>query len=133
MSTKRQKIMRAGIVIFYSACILFLIYLLIKNPLKGNFYHFFGHDSEIFRCPSCGLTRAVYCLFTFQFKKAFYYHAFFVVTMPFLIYIILTLTVNLYAGKKIIPYPKNYAVYLYVYFGLYLAFAILRNFTDLIY
>ena len=25
-------------------------------------------------CPSCGMTRATYYLFTFQFDKAFYYH-----------------------------------------------------------
>jgi hypothetical protein len=75
----------------------------------------------------------VYCLATFQFGKAFYYHAFFVCTLPVLAYIFLTLTVNLFMGKKVVPYPKNYPFYLYVYLGLYIAFAIFRNFVTFIY
>ena len=133
MQAKRLKLVRASIILFYIACILFLIYLLIKNPVENDVYYFLCHDANVFHCPSCGLTRAVYCLATFQFGKAFYYHAFFVSTLPFLGYALLTLTVNLFADRKIIPYPKKFAIYLYVYLGLYLAFAIIRNFTDLIY
>lgn len=135
MAIKKQNVLRAVIIGFYTACLLFLIYLLIRNPLENDIYHFFGHNATQngYHCPSCGLTRAVYCLMTFQFGLAFYYHAFFVCTSPFLAYVILTLTVNLFFGKKILPYPKKYYVYLYVYLGLYVAFAILRNFTTVIY
>lgn len=133
MQSKNLKIVRAVIIFFYTACLLFFIYIFIKNPLENDIYHFFGHDASVYHCPSCGLTRAVYCLATFQFKKAFYYHAFFVSTLPFLVYVMLTLTVNLFMGKKIIPYPKRYPIFLYVYFGLYILFAILRNFTTVIY
>lgn len=133
MKIKKLTIMRAGIILFYSACLLFFIFVLLKNPLENDIYHFFGHDATVYHCPSCGLTRAVYCLVTFQFGKAFYYHAFFVCTLPVLGYIFLTLTVNLFMGKRVIPYPKKYAVYLYVYLGLYIAFAIFRNFVSFIY
>ena len=135
MKNNKLKLIRLAIIGFYLACILFFIYVMVKNPLEKDIYHILGHVVEMkdFHCPSCGLTRAVYCLATFQFGKAFYYHAFFTVTSPILAYIFLTLTVNLYAGKKIIPYPKRYSIYLYVYLGLYIAFAVLRNFTDVIY
>ncbi len=133
MQSKRLKIVRAAIILFYLACILFFLYVYLKNPLENDVYHFFGHDADKYHCPSCGLTRAVYCLSKFDFKQAFYYHAFFVCTCPILGYIFLTLTVNLFFGKKILPYPKKYAIYLFVYLLLYLAFAIFRNFTDIIY
>ena len=134
MKIKKLTVIRAGIICFYFACILFLVYILIKKPVENDVYHILGHFIETdFHCPSCGLTRAVYCLATFQFKKAFYYHAFFVCTSPFIAYTVITLTVNLFFAKKIIPYPKKYYVYLYVYLGLYLAFAVLRNFTTVIY
>ena len=135
MKFNKLKLIRLTIIGFYLACLLFFIYVMVKNPLEKDIYHILGHVVEMkdFHCPSCGLTRAVYCMATFQFGKAFYYHAFFTVTSPILAYIFLTLTVNLYAGKKIIPYPKRYSIYLYVYLGLYLAFAVFRNFTDVIY
>lgn len=134
MKFNKLKLIRLTIIGFYLVCILFFVYVMVKKPLENDIYHLFGHVVEIgFHCPSCGLTRAVYCIATFQFGKAFYYHAFFTSTLPILGYIFLTLTVNLFMGKKIIPYPKNYSVYLYVYFGLYIAFAVLRNFTSVIY
>ena len=110
MKNNKLKLIRLAIIGFYLACILFFIYVMVKNPLEKDIYHILGHVVEMkdFHCPSCGLTRAVYCLATFQFGQAFYYHAFFTVTSPILAYIFLTLTVNLFAGKKIIPYPKRY-------------------------
>jgi hypothetical protein len=93
-----------------------------------------GLREDKISCPTAfSETSAINCLATFKFGQAFYYHAFFTVTSPILAYIFLTLTVNLYAGKKIIPYPKRYSIYLYVYLGLYLAFAVFRNFTSIIY
>ena len=135
MKVNKLKLIRLTIIGFYLACIALFVYVMVKNPLDKDIYHFLGHigDTNGYHCPSCGLTRAVYCLATLQFGKAFYYHAFFTVTLPILAYVCLTLTVNLFVGKKIIPYPKNYAVYLYVYLGLYIAFAVLRNFTSIIY
>lgn len=134
MKNKKLTLIRASIIVFYSACLTIFIYVMVKKPLENDIYHLLGHVVEIgFHCPSCGLTRAVYCIATFQLGKAFYYHAFFTSTLPILGYIFLTLTVNLFMGKKIIPYPKKYPVYLYVYFGLYIAFAVLRNFTSVIY
>ena len=134
MKVNKLKLIRLTIIGFYLACIALFVYVMVRNPLENDIYHLFGHFGDLkYHCPSCGATRAVYCLATLQFGKAFYYHAFLTVTSPILAYIIITLTVNLFAGKKIIPYPKRYAVYLYVYLGLYIAFAVFRNFTDVIY
>lgn len=133
MRKKDLKRVRAAIILFYAVCTLFFVYVMVSNPLKRNIYGWLMHDPSKFHCPSCGLTRAVYCLATFDFKHAFYYHALFTVLSPVLAYIVLTLTVNLFAGRKIIPYPKHYPVYLWIIFGLYIAFGVLRNFTDVVY
>ena len=134
MKNEQLRAIRIFIIGFYLACIALFIYVMVRNPLENDIYHLFGHFGELkYHCPSCGATRAVYCLATLQFGKAFYYHAFLTVTSPILAYILLTLTVNLFAGKKIIPYPRRYAVYLYVYLGLYIAFAVFRNLVDFIY
>ena len=98
---KTLTLVRTAIIFFYAVCLLLLIYVIIKNPLKNDVYAFKFHDSTVFCCPSCGLTRAVYCLFTLRIKQAFYYHAFFTLFSPVIAYIALTLTINLFASKKI--------------------------------
>lgn len=131
--SKRLVAIRVGIIVFYSLCALFAIFLYFNNPLVNDIYGFLIHKKTVIHCPSCGLTRAVYSLMHFDFASAFYYHAFFTCTFPILGYILLTLTVNLFFDKKIIPYPKRYPIFLYIYLGAFIAFSILRNFTLVIY
>lgn len=134
MKAKGLIIRRTAIIAFIAVCLVFAGYIYFFNPLENDLYGgILFHSKTKFHCPSCGLTRAVYCLMKFDFKLAFYYHAFFVCTLPFLAYLLLTLCVNLFFNKKIIPYPKHYQIYLYAYLGLYVAFAIFRNFTTAIY
>lgn len=125
--------LRAAIIAFYAACIFFIAYVLIKNPFKSEFYAGFSHDKSLFHCPSCGATRAIYCFFTLDFKGAFYYHAYFTALSPIFLYIMITLSVNLFFQKTIIPYPKRFAIYLYALLFLLVAFTVLRNFTSVIY
>ena len=132
---KNKKVIaiRCAIVGFYAICIAFAIYLCFANPIENDIYGFLIHKKSVIHCPACGLTRSVYSLMRFDFKNAFYYHAFFVSTLPLLGYIVLTLTVNLFANKKIMPYPKRYQIILYAYLFAFIAFSILRNFTSVIY
>lgn len=133
MASKKTIAIRCGIIFFYCLCLFFVVYLYFSNPLEENIYGFLIHQKSLIHCPSCGLTRSIYLLMHFDFKGAFYYHAFFVCTFPILGYIILTLTVNLFAGKKIIPYPKRYSLFLYAYLFALIAFTVIRNFTAVIY
>ncbi len=133
MNNKKLFLVRTAIIAFYAVCIIFTVIILVKNPFTNNIYGVLSHDKSLFHCPTCGFTRAVYCLFTLQLKKAFYYHAFFITLFPVLLYLVLTLSVNLFFNKKILPYPKKYSIYLYVLFGLLIAFTVLRNFTSVIY
>ena len=132
-ANKKLAIIRCAIIAFYCFCIAFAIYLYFANPIENDIYCFLVHKEMAIHCPSCGLTRAVYLLMKFDFKSAFYYHAFFVCTLPLLAYIILTLTVNLFANKKIMPYPKRYSIILYAYLFAFIAFSVIRNFTSVIY
>ncbi len=133
MTKKHLFILRAAIICFYAACIFFAAYILVKNPLENDVYAGLSHHKQIFHCPSCGATRALYCLLTLNFKGAFYYHAYFTIFSPAFLYIIITLSVNLFFQKKIIPYPKHYAVYLYLLLFLLVAFTVFRNFTSAVY
>lgn len=130
---KKQFLLRAAIIAFYAACIFFTVYVLTANPLINDIYGGFSHDKRFFHCPTCGATRAIYCLLKFDFKGAFYYHAYFTVLSPIFAYILLTLTVNLFFERKIIPYPKHFAAYLYTFFALLIIFTIARNLTSSIY
>lgn len=125
--------LRAAIIAFFAACIFFIAYVLIKNPFENDLYAGFSHDKTLFHCPSCGATRALYCFFTLNFKGAFYYHAYFTVLSPVFLYIIITLGVNLFFQKRIIPYPKRFAIYLYALLILLIIFTVIRNFTTVIY
>lgn len=133
MTNKKLFALRAAIIAFYAACIFFIIYVLIKNPIENDIYMGFTHDKRFFHCPTCGATRALYCFLKLDFKGAFYYHAYFTLLSPIFIYIAATLSVNLFFQKRIIPYPKRPQIYLYALLFLLAAFCVLRNLTDLIY
>ena len=133
MVDKKTVLMRCAIVCFWIFTVAFAVYVYISNPLENNVYGVIIHDESIFHCPSCGITRAVYSIMKLDFGSAFYYHAFLIVFAPVFGYILICLTVNLWAKKAIIPYPRKYYVYLWVFFGLWMLFSIFRNFVDFIY
>lgn len=126
-------LIRVAIVAFWFAVIAFSIYVFLSDPIGNDIYGFFIHDESAFHCPSCGLTRAAYCLMKLDFAGALYYHAYFTVISPVLAYSFICLTANLWAGKKIVSYPKNYPVILWVTFSLWMIFTVIRNFTDCFY
>jgi len=133
MCAKKITLIRVLVIALALFCVGVAVLILVTNPLENDLYKGLGHNKEFFHCPTCGLTRAIYCLLTLRLKDAFYYHAFFTVTFPFLAYLVLTLFVNLFFAKKILPYPKKYSIYLYTYFALFMLFSIVRNFTTIIY
>lgn len=133
MTDKKKIYLRCAIVFFWVTALTLAIYVCIKNPIENNVYGILIHNENLFHCPSCGLTRAVYSLMRLDFKSAFYYHAYFTVTAPVWCYAMFCLSVNLWANRKIIPYPKKYTVVLWVLFAGWMLFSILRNFVEFIY
>ncbi len=85
-------LIRVAIVAFWFAVIAFSIYVFLSDPIGNDIYGFFIHDESAFHCPSCGLTRAAYCLMRLDFAGALYYHAYFTVISPVLAYFIICLT-----------------------------------------
>ena len=80
-------------------------------------------------CPSCGLTRAIWCLMHGDWVKGFYYHALFTVGfIPLTVYFT-GLGVNYAIGKKVLPFPKYRWVYFYIILGVTIIFSVVRNFT----
>lgn len=124
---------RVAIAAFWTFALAFAVFVYLHNPIENDIYGFAVHNEALFHCPSCGLTRAAYSLMRFDFAAAFYYHAYFTVTFPLWAYAAVTLGVNLFVGKKVVPYPKRYAVFLWIAFALWMIFTVFRNFTAVIY
>jgi len=129
----RKRIVRISIAGFWLFAFAFAVYVYFRNPIDNNVYGFFIHDERFWHCPACGLTRAVYCLMRFDFLNAFYYHACFVILLPIIAYTAVCLSINLWVGRTVIPYPKKYSLIMWICFGMWMAFSVLRNFTMIIY
>lgn len=132
-TVKKTVLVRAAVICVSAACLIFLTVLFFSDPINKDFYGVFVHSQGAFHCPACGLTRAVYCAMHLDFRSAFYYHAYFTALFPVLTYIAVCLAVNLFFGRKIVPYPKNAAVGLYTLLALLVVFTIVRNFSSAIY
>jgi len=130
MSGKKFKITA---VISWLAFAALLVAVYIYNPADKKETFCWINRTTGLHCPGCGATRAVYYLMRFNFKKAFYYHAYGAVIAPFVLYVGVALTVNLFAGKKILFLPKFNWAYYYVPLALLMVFTVLRNFTAVIY
>lgn len=126
-------LIRVAIVAFWAVVVAFSVYVFISDPVENDIYVFFIHDESAFHCPSCGMTRATYCLMLLDFAGALYYHAFFTVAFPITAYCLICLTTYLWAGKRVLPYPKNYRAILWVLFSMWMIFTVIRNFIDCLY
>lgn len=109
------------------------LYALIADPFStdGKFCNFIGITGWC--CPSCGLTRAVWCILFGRWKDAFYYHALFTVGfIPF--FTCLTgMGINFYLGKRVLPLPKYRWIYFYITLSSLIFFTIIRNLTTAIF
>ncbi len=133
MNNKKLTVIRALTALGLCALICLITAILLLNPTENTLLPCALNKTFGIHCATCGATRAVYYFFTFQFKKAFYYHAYFVTLSPLLAYIITGFCVNVFAGKKVVPFPKPRWYYLVAFFAGLLCFGVLRNFTMVIY
>ena len=83
-------------------------------------------------CPSCGLTRAIWCLMHGDWAKGFYYHALFTVGfIPFTL-ILTAMGIN-YALANRLAILKYRWIYFYLALAVLLAFTVYRNLTTIIF
>ena len=124
----RLAIVRAVIILAFVAFVGLCVYVYFGNPIKNSLFPCGIKRRTGISCPSCGITRWLYSMLKFNFKDAFYYHAFLTVAFPLIAYILASFAVNLFVDKKIIPYiPHGLAVYIVCIVG-FAVFAIARNF-----
>ncbi|MBE5742286.1 MAG: DUF2752 domain-containing protein [Clostridiales bacterium] len=109
------------------------IYSLLATPFSSKEIFCFTNRVSGIKCPSCGLTRAVWCILHWQWEKAFYYHALFTVgIIPFTL-CLTGMGVNFYLGKRVLPLPKYRWIYFYLTLGALVVFTVIRNLTPIIY
>lgn len=76
------------------------------------------------KCPTCGATRMAIALSKLDFKSAFRYNGFILVSLPFIIGEIMYL---FYVNEAKVKVNKKNAVVMYVWVGLLVIFGIVRN------
>ena len=112
--------------------VIFLYAYLVKPYESTELFCAINRRANI-KCPTCGLTRALYSILFGDFKRAFYYHALFTVGfIPFLL-VATGMGINFYFQKKVLPLPKFRWVYFYLLLAVVIGFTVLRNFTVVIY
>lgn len=130
---KKLAVMRVLTAIGLGALIVGVVFVVAFNPTEKNLFPCQFYKLTQIKCPTCGATRMVYCFFTLQLGKAFYYHAYFTVTSPLVGYALITLVVNVFKGRRVLPYPKRWYIWLAVYFCGLATFGVVRNFIPYFY
>ena len=109
-----------------------LVYAYLAKPFSSTKEFCSVFKNTGICCPSCGITRAAYCILNGEFKKAFYFNALFTVGIfPFSL-ILTGMGVNFYIGKRALPLPKYRWIYFYVCLFVVVLFTVIRNFTAII-
>lgn len=134
MHFKSKSVCRALTVTAVIAAVAAVIFVVLRNPTENTILPCMYNKLFHIKCATCGATRAVYYFFTFDFAKAFYYHAYFTVLSPIIGYVLLALAVNGIAYKRIMPLPKRFWwIYPAVFIAGLIIFGVVRNFTAVVY
>lgn len=84
------------------------------------------HSLTGLNCPSCGATRALHHLVHGRILTALRCNAFFVLALPFLLYALLSITFEAFAGRGL-PAPILRTRWIYALVAALVLFCILRN------
>lgn len=109
------------------------VYSFLANPFNSSEIFCSALAKTGIKCPTCGLTRAIYSIIIGDFKTAFYYHALFTVGFIPLTVALTGMGLNFYLGKRILPLPKYRWTYFYILLAVVILFTVARNLTNLIY
>lgn len=110
-----------------------IAFVIISNPVEVKLLPCLIHSKFNVKCPSCGLTRAVYCVMTLKLGQAFYYNAYLTLLSPLVAYLCVAFLVNGVVGRRIVPLPKFRWWMLVAFLVGLIAFTVLRNFISCIY
>lgn len=109
------------------------LYAIVNKPFEKEEVFCFSNRVVGIKCPSCGVTRAVWCVLHGEIKEAFYYNALFTVgIIPTFVFTTLA-SVNYRLGNKVKYLPKYRWKYFYTALIIIVIFTIVRNFTFYIY
>ncbi|RFN59313.1 DUF2752 domain-containing protein [Marixanthomonas ophiurae] len=121
-----KKVLKIGVIFIILASGLLLFYAF--NPIEQSFFipcPF--HYLTGLHCPGCGSQRALHQLVHFNMYEAFRYNPLLVLSLPILIYSVGITLYNFINQTKyrVSFFYKN--TFIYTYFGIVVAFWILRN------
>ena len=123
---------RIAIITVILALLILCIIVYVANPIENDIFPCTIKKTTGLSCPSCGGTRWAYCMMKFDFKKAFYYHAYLTVMFLPIMYILTAVAVNGFFDKKLIPYPKHPLAEYIICLALLVVFTVVRNFIPTI-
>lgn len=106
-----------------------IAYSLLVKPFDSTTEFCWVYRHTKICCPSCGITRALYCFFHGNFKLAFYYHALFTVGVIPSVILLTAMGVNFALGEKGIALLKYRWIYFYLALAVLIAFTVYRNLT----
>jgi len=103
---------------------LMLLYFFVNSKYINLVPQCYIYNTTGLYCPSCGGTRCVTSLLSFEFIKAFYYHPIFFIS------IVLGIIINIYYIYTVLANKKFKLLkwwYVIIWISVLLIFAILRN------
>lgn len=118
----RIKKLTAAAVILIAVGVLYLI----VNRYTGFAVPCAFHLVTGLNCPGCGVSRMFISLFALDFKSAFKYNAAVMVTLPLLMYLLISLVIKYIRHGSVRP-NKFQNLLIYFLIGFFLVFAVLRN------
>ncbi len=93
-------------------CSLVFILLLVFDIYRCPFRYFFGIS-----CPTCGLTRAIYCILTLKFKLSFHYHLLWpIIMIGIIIFILYELKIIKLSKKTLYIILCTFAILNFIYY-----------------
>lgn len=120
--TARIKKVAAAAVILIAVGVLYVII----NRLTGFAIPCPFHLVTGLNCPGCGVSRMFISLLQLDFKSAFKYNAALTVTLPLILYLLISLIIK-YIRRGSVKPNKFQNILIYFLIGFFLVFGILRN------
>ncbi len=118
----KRAIILAGVALFLSLA----VFLYFQDPIDGDLFPCWFKSRFGVTCPGCGLTRALYSLLHLDLLRAVRYHAWYVLCLPVAGYALLSLGLNHFFDRKILPTIPFRLWEVWVFVGGLMVYQVLR-------